>query len=225
MDISEILRQVAVSAVPILLAITFHEVAHGYVAYRLGDPTAKSMGRLTLNPLAHIDPVGTVLLPVIMLVISHGQFMFGYAKPVPINPRYFKNPPQGMALSAAAGPLCNIALAVACLLAIKFILLPAEAFVSPETSAAVLHPIRLMLISGITMNIVLASFNLIPIPPLDGGRIAVGLLPHSIGSALSKLEPFGMIIVMLLIMTGASRVFMAPLIYLIRSLLSFVGGI
>lgn len=225
MDIAEILRQVAISAVPILIAITFHEVAHGYVAYRLGDPTAKSMGRLTLNPIAHIDPIGTVLMPILMLVLTKGQFVFGYAKPVPINPYNFDDPKKGMAISAAAGPSCNVLLAFASLLALKFILMPAWAVASPDVIASVLTPLRMMLISSIMMNLVLASFNLIPIPPLDGGRIAVGLLPANIGNTLSKAEPYGMMIVMLLIVTGMAKIFTMPLMYIFGILLGLVGGL
>lgn len=224
MDITEIIRQVAISAIPVLIAITFHEVAHGLMAHKLGDPTAKVLGRLTLNPLAHIDPVGTVLLPIAMLVLSGGKFVFGYAKPVPINPNNFKNPHTGMAITAAAGPLCNVLLALICVLLLKFAVLPLSTFVSPETASSVLKPISLMLLSGITMNLVLASFNLIPIPPLDGGRVAVGLLPYKMGRALSMLEPFGMIIVMLLIASGYARIFTQPLLYLFSSLLGLVVG-
>ncbi len=225
MDITDTIRQIAISAIPILIAITFHEVAHGYVANRLGDPTAKMLGRLTLNPLAHVDLVGTIILPIAMLILSGGRFMFGYAKPVPINPNNFKNPHSGMAITAAAGPVCNILLAVISLLLIKFVVIPASAFVSPDTAESVLHPLRLMLISGITMNLVLASFNLIPIPPLDGGRVAVGLLPYSMGRQLARLEPFGFMIVMLLIATGATRFLMAPLLYFFSILLTWVGGL
>ena len=120
----DVIRKILISALPILIAITFHEVSHGYVAYKLGDPTAKMLGRLTLNPIAHIDIFGTILLPLMLVIATNGQFVFGYAKPVPINPMNFKNPRQGMALSAAAGPVTNIVLAFFSVLILKFVITP-----------------------------------------------------------------------------------------------------
>lgn len=222
MDIAVILRQVAISAVPILIAITFHEVAHGLAANKLGDATAKMSGRLTLNPLAHIDPVGTVLMPVLLLVFTNGQFVFGYAKPVPINPYNFRNPRRDMALAAVAGPAMNIALAALSVLLIKFVILPLSLFVPPEVSAKVLRPLNMMLISSIGINVVLASFNLLPVPPLDGGRVLVGLLPQKQAELWSRVEPYGMIIVMILIFTGMARFFITPLVNLFLALLSFL---
>lgn len=214
-DPSTLLRQFAISAVPILIAITFHEASHGYVANRLGDRTAAAMGRLTLNPLAHIDPVGTVLMPLFLLIFTNGQFVFGYAKPVPINPYNFDDPRKGMAISAAAGPATNIVLAVASVLLIKLVVSPASAFV-PE---AVLVPVFLMLRYSILINVVLAVFNLIPVPPLDGGRVAVGLLPRRQAMALSRLEPYGMIIVIALVVTGIAGLFMRPVMNMLFSIL------
>lgn len=216
MDFPGVVRQIAISAVPILIAITFHEVAHGLVAYKLGDRTAKAMGRLTLNPLAHIDPFGTILMPVLLLIFTQGQMVFGYAKPVPINPYNFKDPKRDMAISAAAGPITNILLAIASLLIIKLILLPASGLLPKSITL----PLFLMLRSSIMINIVLAAFNLIPVPPLDGGRVLVGLLPHRQAVTLSRIEPYGMLIIIILIATGMAGYFISPLINLFLALLS-----
>ncbi len=219
MDIPNILRQLAVSALPVLIAITFHEVSHGFVANRLGDPTAKMMGRLTLNPIAHIDPVGTILLPLMMIVLTNGQFVFGYAKPVPINPSNFRNPKRDMAISAAAGPITNLCLAVLSLLVLKFLVVPASVFLSGDITKAVFTPLTLMLTSSIIFNVILAAFNLIPIPPLDGGRVLVGFLPHKQAVSYSRIEPFGFIIVIVLIYSGIANYFVMPLVNLFLALL------
>lgn len=219
MDISVILRQLALSALPVLIAITFHEVSHGLVAYKLGDPTAKMLGRLTLNPLAHIDPFGTIIMPLMLLIFTNGQFVFGYAKPVPINPMNFRNPRRDMAISAAAGPLTNILLAVVSLLLIRFAAVPASMFLPGEVSEKVIMPAALMLKSSIIINVVLAVFNMIPVPPLDGGRVLVGLLPQKQAMSLSRIEPFGFIIVMILIATGIANYFVLPLVNFFLSIL------
>lgn len=220
-----ILRQVAISAVPILLAITLHEVAHGLVAYKLGDNTAKGMGRLTLNPLAHIDPFGTVLMPVLLLVLTHGQYVFGYAKPVPINPYNFRNPRKGLALSALAGPVTNFLLALISLLLLIYVLLPLQAQVGERVTLTVLDPVGAMLQKSIWINLILASFNLIPIPPLDGGRVLAGLLPARQAFAFEKLERFGFIIVILLIASGIAYYFITPLMRFFLAVLGlFVKG-
>jgi Zn-dependent protease len=209
----------ALSALPVLIAITFHEVSHGFIANKLGDPTAKMLGRLTLNPIAHIDPFGTILMPLMLLVFTNGQFVFGYAKPVPINPMNFRNPKRDMAISAAGGPITNILLALASILILKFIILPSAAFFPDSVTEKALVPAGMMLKSSVIINVVLASFNMIPIPPLDGGRILVGFLPHKQALSFSRIEPFGFVIVIILIATGIANYFVMPLVSLFLSVL------
>jgi Zn-dependent protease len=217
-----IIRQIIVSAVPILIAIILHEVSHGFVASKLGDPTAKMMGRLTLNPLAHIDLFGTILMPLILLVSTGGQFVFGYAKPVPINPNNFKNPKRDMAISAAGGPLMNFFVALVSVIILKYLIIPLADGASDAVMVKIIKPMGVMLNASIQINIVLASFNLIPIPPLDGGRVLMGFLPERQAHALGKVEPFGMIIVLVLLVTGMASVVITPLINLLLSLVGMV---
>lgn len=222
MEFEYFVRQVIISAVPILVAIILHEVSHGCVAYRLGDPTAKIMGRLTLNPIAHIDLFGTILMPLILLVSTGGQFVFGYAKPVPINPHNFRNPKRDMAVSAAGGPLMNILIAIVSGVVMKYFIVPFASAASAEMTGKIIKPVVMMLSASIQINIVLAAFNLIPIPPLDGGRVMMGLLPDSQSHALGRVEPFGMIIVIVLVATGAAGYIVTPLMRLILSLVGMV---
>jgi Zn-dependent protease len=205
-----ILAQIAVSAIPILFAITLHESAHGWVADKLGDPTARLQGRLTFNPIPHIDPVMTILFPILTMILSGGHFIFGGAKPVPVNFGNLRNPKRDMILVAAAGPGVNLSLAILSGLVFRFLtgLHPAifsyihssRHFSSlSQMDMALMVPVSLMLIASVKWNVLLAVFNMIPIPPLDGGRVMVGLLPHRLSIWLSYLEPFGIYIVILLI--------------------------
>jgi Zn-dependent protease len=208
----ETIQNIAIWAVPVLVAIVFHEVAHGYVAYSLGDPTAARMGRLTLNPLVHIDPFGTVLLP-LLLIVAHSPFVFGYAKPVPVNFHNLHHPKRDMIWVALAGPLTNLALALASALLLKLLLSYDDPpLAASGSSIAILAPLADMAKIGVIMNVVLAVFNLIPIPPLDGGRVLVGLLPQPQSAAVARIEPFGFLIVIVLLMTDVLDYLMGPAI-------------
>ena len=178
------LYDLSVWVLPLVIAITFHEAAHGFVAHHFGDNTAWERGRVTFNPLKHIDPFGTIVMPAILL-LSHSPFLFGYAKPVPVNFRALRNPRIDMVWVALAGPGTNIALALAAALAFHVLnYLPADAaqWVADNLKNA------------LVINVVLAIFNMLPIPPLDGGRVAVGLLPRVLAASLARLEPYGMLI-------------------------------
>lgn len=209
-----LIQQLSVWALPILAAIILHEIAHGLVAYRLGDPTAARAGRLTLNPLPHIDPFGTVLLP-LLLMVAHSPFLFGYARPVPVNFANLRNPKRDMVLVAAAGPVTNIILAIGSALLFKRIVhlqLPADGALT-NLLVAVLTPVALMAQSSVIINVVLAVFNLMPILPLDGGRVLAGLLPRRQAIAFSRLEPFGMLIVLMLMATNVVGQVVGPVVH------------
>ena len=203
-DLNEIVQKLAIWALPVLFAITLHEVAHGWVARYLGDNTAAAQGRLSLNPIKHIDPVGTLLLPAIFLLLP-GGFLFGYAKPVPVDYRNLKNPKQDMALVAIAGPAVNL------LMAIGWGLLLKAALAQPHEEGWWLL-LAQMGIAGITINVILMVLNLLPLPPLDGGRVAVGLLPMKPAIALSKIEPYGFIILIVALVTGVLGKLLGPLV-------------
>ena len=199
----ETIRQIAIWALPVLVAVVFHEVAHGWVAYRLGDSTAARLGRLTLNPFAHVDLFGTILLP-LMLIVTHAPFVFGYAKPVPVNFLNLRNPKRDMIWVAAAGPAMNLALAFVCTVIWKSLAPMLDARPDPAAGSAASNyvtAIVLMAQSGILINVVLAVFNMLPLPPLDGGRVLVGLLPRALAVKLARIEPFGFIILIVLLMT------------------------
>ena len=202
-DLNEIVQKLAIWALPVLFAITLHEVAHGRVARYLGDHTAAQQGRLSLNPLKHIDPVGTVLVPGVLLLL--GGFLFGWAKPVPVDYRNLKNPKKDMALVAIAGPLVNLVMAIGWALLLKISL------GQPHEEGLWLG-LAQMGIAGITINLILMVLNLLPMPPLDGGRVAVGLLPMKQAVALSKIEPYGMVILIVLMFTGVLSKILGPLV-------------
>lgn len=178
------LYDLSVWVLPLIIAITFHEAAHGFVAHALGDNTAYDRGRVSFNPLKHIDPFGTLMLPA-MLLLAHSPFLFGYAKPVPVNFRSLRNPRIDMVWVALAGPATNIALALAAAAAFHVL-----DYVPANTAQWVADNLK----NALLINVVLAVFNMLPIPPLDGGRVAVGLLPRVLGAPLARLEPFGMLI-------------------------------
>lgn len=218
MPLEETIREIAVWALPILVAIILHEVAHGWVANRLGDPTAARMGRLTLNPIAHIDLFGTILIP-LMLIVARAPFLFGYAKPVPVNFYNLRNPKRDMIWVALAGPVTNLLLALGCIMALK-VMLPLFSGAAQWQNATWFNffkPILSMAQYGVEINVVLAVFNAFPIPPLDGGRVLVGLLPEPQSSMVAKIEPYGFLIIIVMLMTRTlDRVIAPPMEFLLH---------
>ncbi len=219
MEELHIVQKIAVMVPPVVFAIVLHEVAHGWVANKLGDHTARDMGRLTLNPLSHIDLFGTVLMPLLLFWATNGRMVFGYAKPVPINPYNFKDPKKGMAQSSLAGPGINLVMAIA-FAAILRIVLPAIAQVS---SAAAWNwfgpPLVLMCQSGVIINVVLGVLNMVPIPPLDGSRVVYWLLPDKQAALYYQLERYGFVILMLLLAFNVLGKIIGPLIDPLLSIL------
>jgi len=220
MDELNTIQKIAVMAVPLIFAIVLHEVAHGWVANKLGDHPARDMGRLTLNPIPHIDLFGTIILPV-MCIVLHSP-IFGYAKPVPINPYNFKNPRKGMAISSLAGPGINIAMAVAFSFLLRVVIPALEGFSPKLAGDWFLVPVSLMLGYGVMINVVLAILNLVPIPPLDGSRVVYWLLPDKAAAAYYRLERYGMLILLALVGFGLLGYIITPVIRPILSLL--LGG-
>ncbi|MDL2059336.1 site-2 protease family protein [Mesosutterella sp. AGMB02718] len=219
MNINAIVQLITVCAIPLIFAITMHEAAHGYVARRFGDATAWAMGRVTLNPVKHIDPFGTIILPALMLAASAAAggpgFLFGWAKPVPVNFSALRNPKRDMIWVALAGPLCNLCQAILWGIVLKLLLV---AGVQEEFFLR-------MAVWGVNINIFLMAFNLIPIPPLDGGRVAVGVLPWSIGRYIDRLEPYGMWIVIALCFIGGASFLVEPLVRIGQAVVSLFAGI
>lgn len=211
-----IIQQICIWALPVLFAITLHEAAHAYVAFRCGDTTAKMFGRLTLNPIKHIDPVGTIFMPLLIGFLTHFSFIFGYAKPVPINPSQFRNQRRDTILVAIAGPCANLLMAIFWALCYKI-----GSYLHPQTSMPALFLI-LTAQAGMIINLVLAFLNLLPIPPLDGSRVVSSLLPAKQSIAYSKIEPYGFIILIILVVTGLLGIILNPLISFSLTLLSSI---
>lgn len=207
---------IAVAILPLIFAITVHEVAHGWMAKQFGDPTAQRLGRLTLNPLKHIDPIGTVAVPVLLLVL--GGFIFGWAKPVPVTWENLRHPKRDMAIVAAAGPAANLLMAL-----IWAVVLRVGVTLGPTSWAGI--PMQYMGEFGIQINVVLMVLNLIPLPPLDGGRVAVGLLPGPWAWQLARIEPFGFFILLALLATGVLSTIISPPINMVMHLVSLVVGL
>ncbi|MBX3646099.1 MAG: site-2 protease family protein [Rhodocyclaceae bacterium] len=213
-----LIQTLAIYAIPVLLAITLHEAAHGYVARHFGDPTAYLAGRISLNPLRHVDPVGTILVPGAILVASKllggSAMLFGWAKPVPVDFSRLRHPKRDMLWVAAAGPGTNLLMAIGWAALLKLV------GSIPENGYS--EPMARMALAGIEINAVLMLLNLLPIPPLDGGRIAVSLLPHRLAWQFSKLEPYGLAILLLLLFTDILGAILWPLMVAFRHLLAAI---
>ncbi len=212
------LQVFAVAILPVLFAITVHEVAHGWVAKQFGDPTAQRLGRLTLNPVKHIDPVGTILVPGLLLLLKSG-FLFGWAKPVPVTWENLRHPKRDMIFVAAAGPAANL------LMALLWGVVAKLSTLTPPDWAWAAVPMQLMGTIGIYVNVLLMVFNLLPLPPLDGGRVAVGLLPGPWGWRLSRVEPYGFFILLGLMITGMLWFIIGPMTKLVEGFVKFAVGL
>ena len=212
-----VIQTIAIWAVPVLLAITLHEVAHGWVAKKYGDPTADTMGRLSFNPIKHIDPIGTIVVPIVLIIVT--GFGFGWAKPVPINFNLLRNPKRDMIWVAAAGPFANLIMALLWAIVMKL------GYVLLDQSEWIAVPFILMGKAGIIVNLIFFLLNLIPIPPLDGGRILAGLAPVRFAHTLTKIEPLGMFIVFGLLAIGALSLILNPPLKFLSSMIANLFGI
>lgn len=217
MEILSTTQKIAVWIVPILLAVTVHEAAHGWAAKQFGDRTAMMLGRLTLNPIKHIDPVGTLLLPMLMLLM--GGFVFGWAKPVPVTWENLRNPKRDMAFVALAGPLANLGMAVLWMLVVHL------GFWLTDIGSGAARPLVYMGGAGMVINVVLMVLNLMPLPPLDGGRVVVSLLPNRLSWQYGRIEPYGMWIILGLFFTGILGMVLWPFILGAETVLCYAGQI
>ena len=216
-----VVQVIAIYAIPVILAITLHEASHGYVALRFGDTTAFAAGRVSLNPIRHIDPVGTVIFPLVLLAIAKllggSALLFGWAKPVPVNFANLRRPKRDMLWVAAAGPLSNVVMALLWALLLKLgISMPGSYFGLP---------LALMGAAGVFINIIFTVLNLLPLPPLDGGRMLVSLLPHRLARGVSRIEPYGFAILLVLLVSGALSFVLWPLIEVSMRLVAAAFGV
>jgi Zn-dependent protease len=210
----QLIQAIAIAALPVLFAITLHEAAHGYAARHFGDPTAYLLGRISLNPIRHIDLLGTIVIPIAIYYLSSGQFVFGWAKPVPVDFGRLRNPKRDMFWVAAAGPLANFAMACGWAVVLKLaVLLPVTSYTLPLVEMSRI---------GMMVNAVLMVLNLLPLPPLDGGRIAVSLLPMPLAMRLAALERWGFPILLLLMFTGVLSMILSPLVKGVWRLIAFI---
>ena len=209
----QILYTIAIWAVPVLFAITLHEAAHGWVASKLGDPTARQLGRITMNPIKHIDPIGTIAVPLLLVTMS--GFIIGWAKPVPVDPRHFKQPLLDMALVALAGPVSNFIMACGWALLITL---------SKTALADASYAVYLLQMgkAGMTINIILMVLNMLPIPPLDGGRVVAGVMPKDMALTFMRIEPFGMWIILALLISGVLGKILWPVVLRFDAIISAI---